>query len=661
MMKHVLLSIFIGLFSFGLGAQTEWAELPHTKVRAHLFSDQSAEHRDLVFEFQFDDHWHTYWTNPGDSGAPPRFQFKNLKAPEKIKGPLYRVPERIVLGPITTYGFSGTLLVPFQIPTKDLPESLSVDLEFLVCEDICIPANHLFEISTFENLSGETELLEEALRSIPKTSPHFRFSFDQLETKKLKVKSLTNESYLLEDVFLKSESRRIHTKPVILQSSAKNFEVIYPKPVMKDYEGVALFKNSNGESLAVKFLAVKDQSEIWMMIVFAFLGGLILNLMPCVLPVLSLKVLSLSKSDKNERRQSILGYSLGVFLCFEIFALTLLAFRSSGEALGWGFQLQSPWFLVFMCFLFAAMAANLFGIWEFDWTSSQSSQNRANSPFLREIPTGFLSVLVASPCTAPFMGASLGYALTQSPVNVLIIFASLALGLCFPFLPGLILKNYRIPLRSGPWMQNFKVFLGFPLIATSLWLAFVYSQLTSNQSAFWLLGLVILLFMGLWILQSLLAERSKLRLFSVLILCFLLFFIEPYFRLEETNSKALDKATQANSSIAWVPFSEETLNDFREQKKTVFVDFTADWCLSCKVNEKVTFEDSEVQDFIKKNEVVMMKADWTKKNPEITKILKNYGRIGVPLYLLFKSGQNQVQILPEVLTPKIFKNAFEKK
>jgi len=397
----------------------------------------------------------------------------------------------------------------------------------------------------------------------------------------------------------------------------------------------------------------------------AFLGGLILNLMPCVFPVLSIKIVSIVQHEARHpgvlHRHGLL-YTAGVMLGFLGLAALLLAARAAGAELGWGFQLQNPWFVLALAALFILIALNLFGVFEIRWgqtraaAADHAAQQQAQlHPHLSAFATGLLAVVVASPCSAPFMGAALGFALTQPTLLALLVFAMLGLGLALPYLvlcysPGLL---KRLP-KSGAWMEHFKQFLALPMLATVGWLLWVYGLQTSLEQQ----GRALLALCGLTIAvwawgrhqrrgRSGTAPTGKTWLvFTLLVLSFASYAV--------WRSQA---RMQSEASI-WQPYSESAMQSALAQNKTVFVDFTAAWCISCQVNKKAVLETEAVKQALAASGIVLLRADWTKPDPAISAALHKLGRNGIPVYWLQRPGQPPV-LLPEVLTRDILLSALK--
>jgi thiol:disulfide interchange protein len=387
---------------------------------------------------------------------------------------------------------------------------------------------------------------------------------------------------------------------------------------------------------------------MWQALLFAFLGGVILNLMPCVFPVLSIKVMSLTQAAPGHLAIHGWMYTLGILVCFVGFSLLLLAARAGGEAIGWGFQLQNPLLIGGLAYLFFVMALSMSGAIELGSSLMGAGQSLTQQSGLGgSFFTGVLAAVVASPCTAPFMGAALGYALTQPAFSSIAVFVALGLGMAFPllllcFIPSLA---ERLP-RPGAWMDTLKQFLAFPLYASAIWLAWVYGRQTQvSGMALLLLGMLSIGF-ALWLGSR--QSQGVLRWITRALAFFSL--IAALAILGQTPTSPADNP----ASDRWQPYSAATLTQLRTANKPVFINLTADWCITCLANERIALHTDKVEQLFDEKGVVTLKGDWTNADPLITQLLNEYGRNGVPLYLWFPAGHTgNAILLPQLLTPDI--------
>lgn len=395
-----------------------------------------------------------------------------------------------------------------------------------------------------------------------------------------------------------------------------------------------------------------SQPSFLLMALFAFLGGVVLNLMPCVFPVLALKVLSLvnaSSISRQEQQAHGLSYSAGVVGSFLLVGGVLLALRAAGEALGWGFQLQTPWLVACLAFLFFALALSLSGFIEFGAGWAGAGQDLTErSGHSGSFFTGVLAVVVASPCTAPFMGAALGFALVQPPISALSIFAALGVGMAAPFLLLVLVPQFATVLpKPGAWMVSFKEIMAIPLYLTVIWLVWVVGRQTGVDGMATVLSGCVLIYIALWLWRS--GSGVKRAASAVALVAAVALATGPL----------LDRKPRATESVANA-YSAEKVLQLRASGKAVFVNLTADWCITCLANERVALSKPSVMQAFDRTNVAYLKGDWTNNDPVITDLLRQYDRSGVPLYLLFPADPSKpAEILPQVLTPSIVIGALE--
>ncbi|MGE5616279.1 MAG: protein-disulfide reductase DsbD family protein, partial [Bacillota bacterium] len=392
------------------------------------------------------------------------------------------------------------------------------------------------------------------------------------------------------------------------------------------------------------------QPGLLLALLLAFAGGLILNLMPCVFPVLSLKALAVLEAHDGRERAQAASYTAGVVLSFVVVAGVMLALRAGGQSLGWGFQLQSPVFVALLVYLFFAMGLALAGVTEFGVRFMGLGQSLTQSKGLGgSFFTGVLAALVASPCTAPFMGAALGYAVTQPTVVALLVFAMLGLGLAAPFLlMGFVPKLAAWLPKPGAWMETFRELMAFPLFLTVAWLLWVLTrQAGADAAGIVAIGLVAVSF-ALWTRRFTSRLATVSRWIAV---------VAAFALLAHPGLRAVESVKPAATSAAAEPYSEERLAQLRAEHRTVFVNFTADWCLTCKVNERAVLSRESVREAFAKDNVAEMVGDWTRPDPVITQALARFGRSGVPLYLVYRDG-GEPKVLPQILTPELLIEAL---
>ena len=392
-------------------------------------------------------------------------------------------------------------------------------------------------------------------------------------------------------------------------------------------------------------------TSILIMLLFALTGGALLNLMPCVFPVLSIKALSLmSHTNQRSRIQHGWSYTAGCLLTFVAIASILLTIRHAGTAVGWGFQLQEPAVITFLSFLFFIMGLSLSGLVHFGARYMGVGQTLTQGKEVsHSFFTGVLAAVVASPCTAPFMASALGYALTQSNAIALSIFAALGLGMALPFLLlSYIPQLGRLLPQPGAWMDTFKQALAFPLYIASVWLLWVLGHQIGNDAVILVVLGAIGISFAFWLIQKKPNWTSALYIATTLIIASIMW----------SNKQGTSDNIHTNNDRFWQPYTAETLANLRQEKAAVFVNLTADWCITCKINEKRVFTADTLQ-AMKDKGIHLLEGDWTQRNPEITQLLDQYHRGGVPLYLLFPANTDaDATILPQILSPSDFKSTI---
>ncbi len=628
--------------------------------------------------------WHTYWRNPGDSGLPTTLSW-TLPAGWKAGDIAWPYPSQHKLGELVNYGYDAQTLhlVPLEVPAGiDGDFTVKALAKWLVCADICIPGQAelsltlpVSEIATADPL-WSPRFLDTRAR-LPQAEPlagtfavvdgEVRLQLDAVEL----AGAAAVEFYAYADNLVNHGARQRvaldGTVARIAQEQSAHFGAM-PQTV----EGVLVVQA--GEKYAYAVAATPGevatvaaaaevratppasgsaQPSLWLALGFALLGGLILNLMPCVFPVLSIKAVSVLESrrgDASAERLHALAYTAGAVLSCAAVALAIILLREGGQQLGWGFQLQAPAFVAFLAYLMLALGLSLSGLVQFGTSLMGVGQGLVEQGgFSRSFFTGVLAVVVASPCTAPFMGTALGYALTQPLHVALFVFATLGLGLALPFLllgffPAL---GAWLP-RPGRWMETFKQLMAFPLYLTVVWLLWVLGRQTSVDAVAIVASGLVLLAFALWLWGATQPPWPRAALALLAAVGALALLAHPAIRISAARAPAGVTGTAGTAESE--PYSDARLKELRAQGRMVFVNFTADWCITCKVNEKVVFQNAEVRRVLAEKNVAWLTGDWTTPDPAITAVLERFGRSGVPLYLLYPPT-GEPEILPQVLTP----------
>ncbi|HCM42266.1 MAG TPA: thiol:disulfide interchange protein [Candidatus Omnitrophica bacterium] len=577
--------------------------------------------------FRMDPEWHVYWKNPGDSGLAPVFKWE---LPEGISAGEIRwpIPQKIDLPPLTSYGYEKEVLlaVPFKASPElntQLPAVLRVKVEWLACKVECIPGKAELEIKT--PFQANNEIFRKTESTYPAKKLPWKVEARRTE-KNIQLSFFSGEAKMsLGDVYFFPENEALvrHADLQTLIKRDQGYELQIPLSVhhpqdIDSLRGVLVSReglSARGWEVNVPFtsavIAAEPPLHLAAAVLFAFLGGLILNLMPCVLPVLSLKILNFVNEAKQSRSSVLnqgLIFTAGVLFSFWVLAGALILLKTGGQQIGWGFQLQSPWFVAGLAGVFLVLAFNLFGFFEIGLNFTSTGQNlNEKKGWAGTFASGVLAVVVATPCTAPFMGTALGYALTQPAWVAWLVFTALGLGLAFPYL--LLCANpawLKFVPKPGKWMVTLKKVLGVFLLLTAFWLGWIFS-------------------IQMGVLQ-----------------------ITP--RNQEASAHKL----------SWESYSEARLEELLSAGRPVFVDFTAAWCLTCQVNERLALDRKETAALFKDKGITPLKADWTSRDENITRVLASHGRNSIPFYLFYPGQGLEPVVLPEILTVGIVREALER-
>ena len=616
----------------------------------------------MGIKFKLEKDWHTYWKNPGDAGEGATIKW-NLSPGLSASSILWPGPERIPVVPLMTFGYNDEVVLLTRITSTEkirFPLKLEAEVTWFTCKDICIPQEGVVDIEIEEGeflASTHNTELKNYMSMVP-TPFTGNLRVEELDNKFF-VQSVSrgDEQYSNVYFFPYEYGLTSYTKDQIYEKNQNSFTLeIEASEFSLDlsmFEGIIETSTPEGKKFySISYPLKTDKSEsntnVFLLIIFAFVGGLILNIMPCVFPILSIKILRFVEHSENSSANTLkygLFYTLGAVLSFLLIALLLVILKSSGENIGWGFQLQYPLVISILFYLFVALGfmfmSNLvFGSSLGNLGSFAQVKNESLESFL----TGVLAVVVASPCTAPFMGSAIGFALLQPSLNSFVIFFSLGIGFALPYLILSIKPSLLSFLpKPGAWMETFKQFMAFPMWASALWLLWVLSGQVDKDTVLLVLigGLIISL--SLWLLEKNTSEKLGIKWLVRLLVITLIV----------GSISILPTEYSVKESRAERPgYSEALLNEYRESNQLVFLNFTADWCITCKVNEKVALNSEEVLSIIEKKNIKYLEADWTRKDADIARKLEEYGRTGVPLYLLFPSVGDPI-ILPEILTKDI--------
>jgi thiol:disulfide interchange protein DsbD len=637
-MKNIFLacSLFLSVL-----AASNPVETGHAKASLITnLQDSQQESFYIGVRLEMQEGWHTYWENPGDSGSPfdATWEVAQGVIVENVEWP---TPITIPYPPLMTFGYEGDVVFPFKVfraIDSDL-SSITVDFNFLICADICIPEKASLTLDLSSAIPNF--LVDEAIKNLP---TDFVQTQSVVEGDNLKITFNSSQPINSAYFFPRQDNLFAYAPTQQLISLGDNaYEIAIPvlSNEVDSFSGI-LSINGEGFQIKEKFKSSSSMS-LWQAILFALIGGLILNLMPCVFPVISLKVLSfvsMGGDDNRKIRNHALSFVGGVMSTFLSIATALIIIRSSGSMIGWGYQLQSPVVVGILTLIMLGIGLILLTNINFaagltTLGSSVQSRNDYSGSFF----TGVLAVVVASPCTAPFMGAAIGYALLQPSFATLPIFLALGLGFAGPYLLLALKPDWISALpKPGAWMETLKQFFAFPMIATALWLMWVFMVQTSGDALILLLLLGLILGIAIWMIATFKGRWKWIGMLATILAAAQIFNNLP----ENTNGLVTD-----SSAEQWSLAIE---SDLQAQDRAYLINFTAAWCITCQTNEKTAFARDKVKEYLSDQNITYVKADWTNRNEEIAIGLARYERTGIPLYIFWKPGMLESKILPAVLT-----------
>jgi thiol:disulfide interchange protein/DsbC/DsbD-like thiol-disulfide interchange protein len=706
-----LLIASLGAFApgaFALSGNTVATE----NVKARLVSEVTAIGPGQAFmvalELDIRDGWHTYWRNPGDSGEPTKLAWQ-LPPGFTAGDIIWTTPHRFEIAPLVNYGYAKHAVHLVQITApKDLkagtPVSLAAKASWLVCSDVCIPEDANLQLTLPVSAQAgavdatATALFTTARSELPTAQPaptSARIAGDKLIVTLGREWGATLSQITSLAFFPYDEGGIEYATPQTLTRTKDTVDLAmkvgYQPPKAGAIRGVLVVTEQNGtqtDTVPIEIAAdfsggprlaplaqakplaqsnKEPEHSLPTLLLFAVLGGLILNLMPCVFPVLSIKALNVMEQAKKhpaEVRAKGLVFAAGVIVSMLCLAGVLLVLRAGGEQLGWGFQLQSPLFVTLLVYLLLAVGLNLSGVFEVGGGLAGVGDNLTQGDsYSASFFTGVLATLVATPCSAPFMAPAVGAALTQAPFNALCIFAALGVGIALPF----VLLSFAPWMRGvlpkpGAWMDTLKQVFAFPVYATAAWLLWVVAQETSPFGLGAALAGSILVALAAWSFQKSRSSAGggRITVIATAVISLLLAILLPIRFADVAAAAPGDSALLRPGVDEWQPYSEARVAELSAAGRPLLVNFTASWCLTCLVNERNAFADAAVQEIFRDKKVVLMKGDWTNRDPAITKALAAFGRAGVPLYLVYngKPGSTEPVVLPQLLTAGVVQSAF---
>ncbi|MFN0157628.1 MAG: protein-disulfide reductase DsbD family protein [Bacteroidota bacterium] len=704
----------------------------HTKVSlvADVRSVQPGSEFIVGVLMKMDPGWHTYWLNGGEAGLPTKIQWT---LPDGITTGDIRWPlphKYIEAGDVLTYGYEkeNMLLVPMKASTTLVPGqtiTLTAKIDWLECEHICVPGaatvSLVLQVMSAPPAGIRDSLVQYYARQVPAPIPPASDINLVSETRDGKVilvvkpkegKFASENSpdfypYGFDDIIVGRTSVKASSVEATLEIPLAAFEQVTDSRV---FTGVLVYQLESGQRqswvidvpLPTEFLSTlnsalpstgsvldrqfvdtaADDTPLYLYILFAIIGGLLLNIMPCVLPVIALKIFGLVKiAGDSPAKVKRLGwmFSLGILVSFLALAVLVIALQSAGEQVGWGFQFQEPVFVMIMCTIVFVFGLSLFGVFEIRLPGSAASkigevlagQETKRKGYAASFAEGVFATILATPCTAPFLGSALGFAFAQPWWVILLIFTSVSFGMALPYLILTTKPSWMKFLpKPGAWMESAKQFMGFLMMGTLIWLLFILGNQMGMEAVIWTSAFLLMVGLACWLVgrfATLTASRGRVMvIWSIALLAVIVgyaLFLSDVVAARDVLGPSGSSSMQGNTKkgIQWESFTVAKLDAYLNEGKPVFIDFTADWCLTCKVNEKTVLADDEVIERFRSSGIVSLKADWTNRNPEITQLLAKFGRSGVPLYVVFPAGKpGEPIVLPEVITTGIVLEALDR-
>ena len=678
MMRRFLLPVFALLAVLAPAA----AQIDHApKVVARLVAERDAVAPGGTLTVALEENirpgWHTYWSNPGDAGAPTEIKW-TLPPGWKAGAIEWPYPQRDPVGPLMDYGYEGKtwLLVDLQVPADAKPGEevhLSAAVSWLVCREVCIPEDTVLSLTLYVEANAappdpiSAGQFAAARAKLPAVSPWpMRYALEGDLRLYVQAPALAGAAKPVEAQFFPARSGLVKDVAPQTLGFAEDGIVLRMEPGKKPgstLDGVLVFTSADRSVQALQVAArpgvvpparFEEGAAITfaLALLFALIGGLILNVMPCVLPVLAMKALALAGhagADRRRARLESFAYCAGAVASFIAFGLLLVVLRAGGAAIGWGFQLQEPIVVAALALLMFAVGLNLSGVFELGAVSAGEGLARKGG-LVGAFFTGVLAVAIAAPCTAPFMATAIGYGLTQSTLIVLAVFAALGLGFALPFLLlGLWPAMHRILPKPGAWMLRLKQILALPMYGAAAWLVWVLSQQVGRAGLVAALAAIAAFGVSLWLWGATRAGQDWVRKAGAVVAA--VGIVGALFALTLIGHAPAPATGQSEfAGMKSEPYSAARLEALRRARRAVFVDATASWCITCLVNEEAALSRPAVRAAFAGKHVAFLVADWTNRNPEITALLEAHGRSGVPLYLYYAPGAAEAVVLPQILT-----------
>lgn len=686
----VLVASFMGVTGGVSAMSSDWSVNDQGKLRLVSAIEGVGDRKSIALglEFKLQPGWKIYWRSPGDAGYPPRIDWNKS---ENVKSATleWPVPERFSVLGLETLGYKDEVILPLKVEPVEpgKPVTLRTDISYLTCDEICVPHQVKLDLdlpAAAAKPSDQANVLARYSAQVPLEGPRHDLSIQAVsltpkgEDVVLKVKATAANSFAKPDLYVEGPEGAFFTRPKVSYASdarsavltltaggvpQKEFEAAPLRLTLVDQgramEHVVSVRLGEGVVPSVGFGGMADSQSILTIILLALIGGLILNLMPCVLPVLSIKLLNVVGHGGAERkavRAGFLASSAGILFSLLLIAGVLIGLKSAGMAIGWGIQFQQPVFLVLLTAILVLFACNLFGLFEISLPgriTNAAARHGKGESMSGHFMSGAFATLLATPCSAPFLGTAVGFALSRGPVEILIVFTALGVGFALPYLviaafPGLATQ---LP-RPGPWMQHLRRVLGLALVATGVWLLTIVHTLVGLEAT---IAISVLLAIVPMVFAARRLEGSRVGRHAAVVVIGLTAaaVLVPVFGPSVTSTKSFSTAQGV-----WQPFDEAAIPRLVADGKTVIVDVTAEWCITCQVNKAFVFDKGDVAEMLANPAIVAMQADWTRPNPQIANYLARFGRYGIPFNVVFGPKAPQGIVLPELLTQNAVLSAF---
>lgn len=677
------------LMPTGTKAGAQWVTSDYIEGRLISTSDAAGSSQDqlIAIELKLKPGWKTYWRTPGDAGLPPETDWSG-SANLKKATLLYPKPERFELFGLQTFGYDKRVVFPVmvQVASPGAALDLRLNLSVLVCSDVCVPQALTLALHLDEGPASpgdEAHTIQRALADVPVDDKSVGVSLTEARAinfksgEALEVSFASHQPLHLIDIIPDIEPFAAFKAPVITSTPDQKsitaiFALSQPLPPGESLAGrTAKFVLTRADGASESQAQIVDggaqagssSGMFAVMIGLAVLGGLILNLMPCVLPVLSVKVLSLLESrdlKASQVRAKFLATAAGIITALLALAALLIAIQLAGHSVGWGIQFQQPLFIVTLVVIVTLFACNLWGLFEISLPSwlVRSVGNHAydETSYAGHFLTGVFVTILATPCSAPFVGTAVGFALASGTVMTLAIFLALGVGLALPYIAVAVRPSLvRLLPKPGPWIIKLKLILGFALLATAVWLLSILDSQSGSFVSGVVSGAVLALIASLLWRARTGHARTRSTAAMIAVLCAGIALLMPAISAEYRSGST----AYGDGPIAWQPFDDTAIRSLIAQGKTVFVDVTADWCITCKANKQLVLNQDDLATLLN-SEAITMQADWTKPDEKISAFLARFGRYGIPMNVVFGPGSPQGIVLPEILTKDSVKDALSR-